>query len=207
MKGKGCANCNKTGYRGRMGIYELMTMTAQVREMTFKGESTQNVRKMARKQGMHTLFEDGMIKALKGLTTLDEVLRITQTRDRRRPAGQEVSREPTAIRPAVRLPCAAPPRRSVTALAAGYRSDFDRRRRAVRPSSIPRCASRPSVNRRAVGASEKSASSLDPRAIHRNNAVAPGQRHLALTSRHTVTIRWTPGSIRKKSSPARGAVG
>ena len=78
MKGKGCANCNKTGYRGRMGIYELMTMTAQVREMTFKGESTQNVRKLARKQGMHTLFEDGMIKALKGLTTIEEVMRITQ---------------------------------------------------------------------------------------------------------------------------------
>ena len=67
-------------------------MTTQVREMTFKGESTQNVRKMARKQGMHTLFEDGMIKALKGLTTLDEVLRITQQRDGSEPVGQEVSR-------------------------------------------------------------------------------------------------------------------
>jgi type IV pilus assembly protein PilB len=78
MRGKGCAHCNKTGYRGRMGIYELMTMTTQVREMAFKGESTLNVRKMARKQGMHTLFEDGMIKALKGVTTIDEVLRITQ---------------------------------------------------------------------------------------------------------------------------------
>ena len=42
MKGKGCNNCNKKGYRGRMGIYELMTMTTQIREMTFKGESTQN---------------------------------------------------------------------------------------------------------------------------------------------------------------------
>jgi type IV pilus assembly protein PilB len=78
MRGKGCNNCNKTGYRGRMGIFELMTMTPQVREMAFKGESTLNVRKMARKQGMHTLFEDGMIKALKGLTTIDEVMRITQ---------------------------------------------------------------------------------------------------------------------------------
>ncbi len=66
------------GYRGRMGIYELMTMTAQVREMAFKGESTLNVRKMARKQGMRTLFEDGMIKAIRGMTTIDEVLRITQ---------------------------------------------------------------------------------------------------------------------------------
>jgi type IV pilus assembly protein PilB len=78
MKGKGCNHCNKKGYRGRMGIYELMTMTQQVREMAFKGESTLNVRKMARKQGMRTLFEDGMIKAIKGMTTIDEVLRITQ---------------------------------------------------------------------------------------------------------------------------------
>lgn len=77
-KGKGCANCNKTGYRGRMGIYELMTMTNTIRELTFKGESTQVLRKMARKQGMRTLFEDGMVKAMKGQTTLDEILRITQ---------------------------------------------------------------------------------------------------------------------------------
>jgi type IV pilus assembly protein PilB len=78
MKGKGCANCNKTGYRGRMGIYELMLMSSTIREMTFKGESTLSIRKAARKQGMRTLFEDGMIKAIKGLTTLEEVLRITK---------------------------------------------------------------------------------------------------------------------------------
>jgi type IV pilus assembly protein PilB len=78
MKGKGCSHCNKKGYRGRQGIYELMTMTPQVREMAFKGESTLNVRKMARKQGMRTLFEDGIIKAIRGVTTIDEVLRITQ---------------------------------------------------------------------------------------------------------------------------------
>jgi type IV pilus assembly protein PilB len=78
MRGKGCSHCNKKGYRGRMGIFELMPMTTQIREMSFKGESTQNIRKMARKQGMRTLFEDGIIKAIKGQTTLDEVLRITQ---------------------------------------------------------------------------------------------------------------------------------
>ena len=76
-RGKGCGNCNKTGYRGRLAIYELMMMSSQIREMTFKGESTQAIRKVARKQGMRTLFEDGMIKALKGITTIDEVLRIT----------------------------------------------------------------------------------------------------------------------------------
>ncbi len=77
MKGKGCTYCNKTGYRGRMGIYELIVMSNSIRELTFKGETTQAIRKVARKQGMRTLFEDGMIKALKGLTTIDEVLRIT----------------------------------------------------------------------------------------------------------------------------------
>ncbi|MDB5349447.1 MAG: hypothetical protein JWN86_694 [Planctomycetota bacterium] len=77
MKGKGCSYCGKTGYRGRMGIYELMAMTNTIREMTFKGEPTQVIRKAARKQGMRTLFEDGMIKAMKGLTSMDEVLRIT----------------------------------------------------------------------------------------------------------------------------------
>ncbi len=77
MKGKGCSHCGKSGYRGRMGIYELMAMTSQVRELTFKGESTASIRKLARKQGMRTLFEDGMVKAIKGLTTIDEVLRIT----------------------------------------------------------------------------------------------------------------------------------
>ena len=78
MRGKGCANCNKTGYRGRMGIYELMIMSSAIREASFKGEPTQVIRKLARKEGMRTLFEDGMIKAIKGLTTIDEVVRITK---------------------------------------------------------------------------------------------------------------------------------
>jgi type IV pilus assembly protein PilB len=78
VKGKGCSNCNKKGYRGRLGIYELMLMSNVVREMAFKGESTLSIRKVARKQGMRTLFEDGVIKAIKGITTLDEVLRVTQ---------------------------------------------------------------------------------------------------------------------------------
>lgn len=77
MKGKGCSYCGKSGHRGRMGIYELMSMTAEIREMTFKGESTVNLRKVARRQGMRTLFEDGMIKAMKGLTTIEEIMRIT----------------------------------------------------------------------------------------------------------------------------------
>ena len=76
MQGRGCNHCNHTGYRGRMGIFEMMKMTSQIREMTFKREPTQEIREVARKQGMRTLLEDGIIKALKGMTTLEEVLSI-----------------------------------------------------------------------------------------------------------------------------------
>ena len=78
MKGKGCVNCNKTGYRGRRAIFELMYMSPKVREMTFKGESTSNIRRLARSEGMHVLFEDGIVKAMKGLTTIEEVMRVAR---------------------------------------------------------------------------------------------------------------------------------
>jgi type IV pilus assembly protein PilB len=55
-----------------------MSMTNAVREMAFKGEPSQSIRKQARKDGMRTLFEDGLVKAIRGITTIDEVLRITQ---------------------------------------------------------------------------------------------------------------------------------
>ncbi len=75
MKGKGCSNCAKTGYRGRMGIYELMTMTSRIRELAFKGSSTQEIRKVAVANGMKTLFSDGIQKAMRGVTTIEEVIR------------------------------------------------------------------------------------------------------------------------------------
>ncbi len=74
MRGRGCAHCNHTGYRGRKGIFEMMKMTGQIREMTFKRESTAVIRRQARLSGMRTLLEDGVLKATKGITTLDEVL-------------------------------------------------------------------------------------------------------------------------------------
>lgn len=74
MRGRGCANCNHTGYRGRKGIFEMMKMTGAVREMTFKRESSVVLRRQARLNGMRTLLEDGVIKALKGATTLEEIL-------------------------------------------------------------------------------------------------------------------------------------
>jgi type IV pilus assembly protein PilB len=76
MRGRGCNYCNHTGYRGRKGIYELLKMTAAIREMTFNREPTQTLRRQARLLGMRSLLEDGINKALKGITTLDEVLSI-----------------------------------------------------------------------------------------------------------------------------------
>jgi type IV pilus assembly protein PilB len=77
-KGRGCGNCNKTGYRGRIGVYELMLMTAKVREMAFQGAATQDIRKVAISQGMKTLYRDAIAKVMKGVTTIDEVFRVTK---------------------------------------------------------------------------------------------------------------------------------
>ena len=76
MRGKGCAYCHHSGYRGRMGLFELMRMSSAIREMTFNREPTQTLRRQVRLLGMRTLLEDGVAKALKGTTTLEEVLRV-----------------------------------------------------------------------------------------------------------------------------------
>jgi type IV pilus assembly protein PilB len=74
LRGRGCSHCNHTGYRGRKGIFEMLRMNGQMRELTFKGEPAQVLRRVARLNGMKTLLEDGLGKALRGITTLDEVL-------------------------------------------------------------------------------------------------------------------------------------
>ncbi|HEY7154598.1 MAG TPA: ATPase, T2SS/T4P/T4SS family [Gemmataceae bacterium] len=73
-RGRGCNHCNHTGYRGRKGIFEMMRLNATIREMTFKREPTQTIRRQSRLLGMRTLLEDGLHKALTGMTTLEEVL-------------------------------------------------------------------------------------------------------------------------------------
>jgi type IV pilus assembly protein PilB len=75
-RGRGCNNCYHTGYRGRLGIFEMMRMNSGIREMTFNRAPTQEIRRQARLLGMRTLLEDGVEKALKGITTLEEVLSI-----------------------------------------------------------------------------------------------------------------------------------
>ncbi len=74
-KGMGCSHCQKGGYRGRLGIYEMMPMSSKIRELIFKNASSVELRKMAIQQGMKTLYVDGIRKVLKGLTTLEEIYR------------------------------------------------------------------------------------------------------------------------------------
>lgn len=77
-KGAGCANCKGCGYRGRAGIFELMEMNATIRDLAFRSVQSSEIRKAARQNGMFTLEEDGIRKAIAGVTTLEEVIRITQ---------------------------------------------------------------------------------------------------------------------------------
>jgi type IV pilus assembly protein PilB len=79
MRGRGCNNCAHTGYRGRKAVYELMIMNSTIREMSFKGEPTQAIRRQARLFGMRTLVEDAKDKALQGVTTLSEVAKLMKS--------------------------------------------------------------------------------------------------------------------------------
>ncbi len=75
-RGRGCSHCHHTGYRGRKGIFEMLRMNSGIREMTFNREPAQAIRRQARLLGMRTLLEDGVAKAVAGVTTLEEVLSI-----------------------------------------------------------------------------------------------------------------------------------
>jgi type IV pilus assembly protein PilB len=81
QRGRGCSHCNHTGYRGRKGIYEMLKMNGPLREMTFNREPSQAIRRQARLHGMRTLLEDGVAKAVAGVTTLEEVLSICHHSD------------------------------------------------------------------------------------------------------------------------------
>jgi type IV pilus assembly protein PilB len=78
MKGRGCSNCHNSGFRGRMGIFELMMMSSKVRELTFQERPTTEIRRVAMGEGMKTLYADGMQKVCRGITTLEEVLRVAK---------------------------------------------------------------------------------------------------------------------------------
>ena len=78
MKGRGCVNCQKSGYKGRLGIFELMVMNNKIRELAFQGAATQDIRRAAVASGMKVMYDDGVQKALNGITTLEEVFRVSK---------------------------------------------------------------------------------------------------------------------------------
>jgi len=75
--GKGCSTCNKTGYKGRVGLYEVMAINDELRELILVGASAMELKKKALDQGMFTLRRSGLLKIATGQTTLEEVLRET----------------------------------------------------------------------------------------------------------------------------------
>lgn len=75
----GCPSCHGKGYKGRVGIYELIAVTPEIRELISKESDVTSIRELARAQGFRSLFEDGILKAAKGMTTIEEVLRVCST--------------------------------------------------------------------------------------------------------------------------------
>jgi type IV pilus assembly protein PilB len=77
-KAGGCSHCSNSGYRGRLGIFEMMIMNSELRELAFNRAGIQQMRKAAKASGMKSLLDDGKRKVLKGQTSIDEITRITQ---------------------------------------------------------------------------------------------------------------------------------
>ncbi|MCP4653713.1 MAG: Flp pilus assembly complex ATPase component [Candidatus Omnitrophica bacterium] len=79
FRGKGCKICNDSGYKGRVGIYELLKATPEIQEMILKRASADEIREMAKKQGMRILRDAAVEKMIAGITTPEEVMRVTQS--------------------------------------------------------------------------------------------------------------------------------
>jgi general secretion pathway protein E len=78
FRGAGCENCFHTGFRGRLGIFELMELNEELRAQIMRNEDASQITASARRNGMRNLREDGWLKARRGLTTAEEVMRVTQ---------------------------------------------------------------------------------------------------------------------------------
>jgi len=77
-RGAGCGDCLSTGYRGRTGIYELLVMDDEIRRLVVEGADANQINRAARAAGMKTLRQDGAAKVIRGVTAIEEVLRVTQ---------------------------------------------------------------------------------------------------------------------------------
>ncbi len=78
LRGRGCEECRNTGYKGRSGIYEILVLTPEIKELVFARAPSSAIKQKAIGSGMKTLRKDGWEKVSKGLTTIEEVLRVTQ---------------------------------------------------------------------------------------------------------------------------------
>jgi type II secretory ATPase GspE/PulE/Tfp pilus assembly ATPase PilB-like protein len=76
--GRGCERCFQTGFRGRTGVYEIMLINEEIQNLVYKRETAGTIKKVALDAGMQTLRMDGARKVLAGVTTVSEVLRVTQ---------------------------------------------------------------------------------------------------------------------------------
>ncbi|HOE67797.1 MAG TPA: ATPase, T2SS/T4P/T4SS family, partial [Candidatus Hydrogenedentes bacterium] len=77
-RGRGCERCQGRGYYGRTGIFELLTMTPRIQDMTLKGADSNMIKREAKREGMRTLREDGASKVFQGVSTIEEVMRVTR---------------------------------------------------------------------------------------------------------------------------------
>ena len=75
--GKGCDSCNNTGYRGRIGVFEIMVFNDEIRELVMKNASTGLLREAAQRNGMRTLRESGLMLIYDGITSIDEIVKAT----------------------------------------------------------------------------------------------------------------------------------
>jgi len=78
-KGTGCSKCQNTGYKGRIAVFEMVELNSEIRELAFEKAPTTELRKACQASGMRPLMEDGKIKVFKGITTPEEVIRISHT--------------------------------------------------------------------------------------------------------------------------------
>jgi type IV pilus assembly protein PilB len=78
-KGKGCHECNQTGYLGRIAIFEILKVTSAINQHILRQESAEEIEKTAKKEGFIKMVEDGYLKVLDGVTTMEEVLRVAET--------------------------------------------------------------------------------------------------------------------------------
>jgi type IV pilus assembly protein PilB len=104
--GQGCPSCGQSGYRGRTAIHELMVVNDELRDRMTHGAAEHDVRAAARRAGMRTLMEDGVLKAAAGLTTLEEVVRVIPPDEAKGATPARLRSEPPPLQTASDSPAA-----------------------------------------------------------------------------------------------------